>query len=84
MCEQATSAVVGPTASASWANGTARIWAPRWRAAINGPISPGCSSVEVTISTPGPISIPASTLPSPSLVPVASARSSTLQPSSSA
>ena len=59
------------------ANGTARISAPRSRAAISGPISPGCSSSEVTISSPGPMSIPASTLPSPSLVEVVSAMSST-------
>ena len=42
-CEQATSVVRGPTASASSANGTARIAAPRSRAAISGPIRPGCS-----------------------------------------
>ena len=84
MCEQATSVVRSRTALASSANGTARISTPRCRAAISGPIRPGCSSVEVTISSPGPMSMPASTLPSPSLVPVVSAMSSTGQPSSSA
>jgi hypothetical protein len=64
-CEAATSVVVAPTALASSANGTSRTVAPRWRAAISGPISPGCSESEVTISSPGPISIPASTMPSP-------------------
>ena len=48
-----------------------------WRAAISGPSSPGCSVSEVTISSPGPRSSPASTDPSPSLVALVSATSST-------
>ena len=41
----------------------------------SGPSRPGCSWSEVTISSPGPRSIPARTVPMPSLVPVASATS---------
>jgi hypothetical protein len=83
-CEAATSVVVARTALASSANGTARTVAPRWRAAISGPNSPGCSLSEVTISSPGPMSSPARMLPSPLLVPVVTATSSTSQPSSAA
>jgi hypothetical protein len=75
-CEAATSVVVARTPAASSANGTARTVAPRWRAAINGPSRPGCSLSEVTISSPGPMSMPARTQPSPWLVPVVTATSS--------
>ena len=80
-CEHATSVVCAPTASAMSRNGTARTVAPRARAATSGPISPGCSLSEVTISSPGPSSSPAITVPRPSLVEVFSARSATSHPS---
>ena len=54
MCEQATSFVAGPAASASCENGAVRITMPRWsRAAISAPRSPGCSSGAVSTSSPG-------------------------------
>src|SRR3954453_6332302 len=40
-CEHATAVVLGPTASASSANGTARMVAPRSRAPIGGRSGPG-------------------------------------------
>ena len=79
-CEAATSVVFASTASASCANGTARTVAPSRRAAISGPIRPGCSLSEVMISSPGPRSIPARTYPSPALVPVVTATCSASQP----
>ena len=79
-CEQTTSVVVARTSFASSENGTSRTVAPRSRAAFSGPITPGCSWSEETISSPGPRSIPAITAPIPSLVEVVSATSSTAAP----
>ncbi len=83
-CEQATSVVVAVTALATSFSGTARTFTPRMRATTSGPSRPGCSVSLVTISCPGPRSSPASTDPSPSLVEVFSATSSTAQPSTRA
>ena len=76
-CEQATIVVVGVTAFASSLNGTARTFAPRALATSSGPIIPGCSLSDVTISSPSPAPMPASTPPIPSVVDVVSAISDT-------
>jgi hypothetical protein len=79
-CELTTTVVVAVTAFASSSNGTRRTVAPSSRAAFSGPITPGCSWSEETISSPGPRPIPAMTLAIPSLVEVVSATSSTAHP----
>ena len=82
-CEQATSLVRGPTASARSANGTARTSTPRRaRSVVRGPSRPGCSSGAVTTSSPGPSSRPARTRTTPSLVHVVSATSAVSAPAS--
>ena len=83
-CEHATSVVRLVTASAVSLSGTAVTFTPRERATTSGPIRPGCSLSEVTISSPGPRSSPASIAASPSLVELFSATSATGQPSTRA
>ena len=68
-CEQATSFVRGPIASARSASGAVRIVTPcRRRSVTSGPSRPGCSSGAVRTSSPGAKSMPASTRTTPSLV----------------
>src|SRR6266849_4879413 len=81
-CEQATSRVAGPTASATASSGTIRTFAPPMScAACSGPSRPGCSSSLVTISSPGPSCRPATAIEIASVADVVRATSAGSQPS---